>query len=52
MSRLLETTHLDRTALSVGTHTDDDQPEYWRGQSYEACLNAIEFPRQAIWGHD
>lgn len=52
MKRLLETTRLDRTAFSVGTHADDDQAEYWRGQSHEARLNAIEFLRQAMWGHD
>ena len=52
MNRLLETTRLDRSAFTVGTHADDDQAEYWRGQSYEARLNAIEFLRQAMWGHD
>lgn len=52
MNRLPETTQLDRTAFSVGTHADDDQAEYWRGQSYEARLNAIEFLRRAMWGRD
>lgn len=52
MNRLLESMRIDRTAFSVGTHADDDQAAYWRGQSYEARLNAIEFLRQAMWGHD
>ena len=52
MNRLLETTRLDRTAFSVGTHADDDQATYWRGQSYEARMNAIEFLRRAMWGEE
>lgn len=52
LQSMLETARLDRSAFSVGTHDDDDQAAYWKRQSHEARLNALEFLRQAMWSYD
>ncbi len=49
---LLEAARIDRQALSVGSFDSDDQGQYWRGQSHEARLDAIEFMRQVVFAYD
>lgn len=49
---LLREYRLDRTALSVGTLDDDDARDYWRRQSPEQRMRALEFLRQVHYGYD
>ncbi|SPD71722.1 hypothetical protein PITCH_A100006 [uncultured Desulfobacterium sp.] len=36
----------------VDMHKSDDTAAYWRGQSYEARIETIEFMRKVMFGHD
>jgi hypothetical protein len=52
--RAIDSVRLDRTAFAVvGLHEADAiDKEYWRAQSPQARLEAMEFMRQVAYGYD
>ncbi|MGI4792418.1 MAG: hypothetical protein ACRYFS_26625 [Janthinobacterium lividum] len=53
MVRLLSNAKMDKTVLTVASlHDPSDGNEYWRRQTPEARLEALELMRQVIYGYD
>lgn len=48
----LDEYRLDRSFVEVAPLGDDDAREYWRRQTPEARLRALEFSRQVFYGYD
>ena len=49
----IDTTKMDRTAFSVGTLADEGNDiDFWRTQSPEERLAALELMRQVMYGYD
>jgi hypothetical protein len=43
---------IDRSAFEVVSLKEADDSSYWRSRTPEERLNAIEFLRRAMYGHD
>lgn len=51
--RLLDTMKMDKTVFStVSLHDESDETEFWRSQSHQARMEALEFLRQVMYGYD
>jgi hypothetical protein len=52
--RPLDSIRMDKTAFSVVSLSEADHAdkEYWRGQSPQARLEALELMRQVAYGYD
>ncbi len=49
---LLSETRMDKTVFStVSLHDPPDEPAYWRTQSHQARMEALEFLRQLMYGN-
>lgn len=50
---LLETLKMDKAVFStVSLYDDSGETEYWRTQSHQARMEALEFMRQVMYGYD
>lgn len=50
---LLTEARMDKTAFStVSLHDEPDEPAFWRSQSHQARMQALEFMRQVMYGYD
>jgi hypothetical protein len=53
MGRLIDEYRMDKTAVSVGSLTDEPRDrEYWLSKSDSERLGGIEFMRQVLYGYD
>ena len=50
---LINDVKMDKTVLTVASlHDPSDENEYWRRQTPEARLEALELMRQVVYGYD
>lgn len=50
---LLDTMKMDKTVFSTASlHDESDDTEFWRGQSHQARMEALEFLRQVMYGYN
>ena len=50
---LINDVKIDKTVLTVASlHDPSDENEYWRRQTPEARLEALELMRQVVYGYD
>jgi len=53
MMSLVQLSKMDKTKLTVATLAEpSDENDYWRGQTPEARLEALELMRQVMYGYD
>ena len=51
--RLINDAKIDKTKLTVASlHDPSDEKEYWRTQTPEARMEALELMRQVMYGYD
>jgi hypothetical protein len=51
--KILDTLKMDKTHFSTTSLADEsDEVDYWRNQSHQARMEALEFMRQVMYGYD